>query len=428
MMHRVHQLSRFLCAPLLVLTSLPLSADWQMNMGEGVTEVSRQVYGLHMIALYICIAIGVVVFGAMFYSIIKHRKSKGAKAANFHEHVGVEIVWTIIPFIILIALAYPAAILLIKMHDGSNADVTIKITGHQWKWEYEYLDNDMHFFSQLSEQSRRASLRNADIRPQDVENYLMDVDNPLVIPVNKKVRFLITASDVLHSWWMPAFAVKRDAIPGFINEAWAKPDAIGTYRGQCAELCGRGHAYMPIVVKVVSEQDYANWLQANGVQVASADTPAQAGGLIASANAQQASTEQTAQGEPTADTQAQPAISENDAQQDSDQSQGASTEVDMSALMQRGQEVYSTRCVACHQPSGDGISGAFPALKGEAFLAKSLEQTLDAVMNGASGTAMVAFANQLNDNDIAAVTTYIRNEWGNQTGEFVTPDQVKSKR
>ncbi|MEH6580153.1 MAG: cytochrome c oxidase subunit II [Amphritea sp.] len=350
----------------------PAVADWQLNLVEGATEISRSVYGLHMTIFYICVAIAVVVFGVMLWSIIYHRKSRGVKAAHFHEHTWVEIIWTVIPFAILIAMAVPASSTLIQMYDKSEADLDIQITGYQWKWRYQYLGQDIDFFSNLT--TPKEQINNEESKG---ENYLLEVDKPLVLPAGKKVRFLFTSNDVIHAWWVPALAVKKDVIPGFINEAWTKVEQPGIYRGQCAELCGRDHGFMPIVVEVKSEQDYQQW-------------------LASFAQAQQA---QAAEAEKTW-TKAE--------------------------LMARGEEVYKVSCAACHQLSGQGIPGAFPALAGSALMAGASDEHVDMVLNGRSGTAMQAFAEQLSEVDLAAVITYERNAWGNDGG-IVTPLQIKQR-
>lgn len=243
---------------LLAVFAQTAAADWALNMTQGVTSISREVYDLHMLVLYICAGIGVVVFGAMFYSMLMHRKSKGYKPADFHESTTVEIIWTAVPFVILILMAIPAAKTLIAMEDTGNADMTVKITGYQWKWQYEYLDGEakgIGFYSNLA--TPRDQIEGLE---EKGEHYLLEVDNPLVVPVNRKIRFVLTASDVIHAWWVPALAIKKDAIPGFINEMWTIIDEPGTYRGQCAELCGRDHGFMPIEVVALSEQDYSNWV------------------------------------------------------------------------------------------------------------------------------------------------------------------------
>jgi cytochrome c oxidase subunit 2 len=236
-------------------------ADWGLNLPRGVTPFSQEVYDLHMYVLWIMCAIGLVVFGAMFYSILMHRKSRGAKAANWHHSTKVEIIWTVVPFAILIAVAIPATRSLIMMEDTANADMTIKITGYQWKWHYDYIGTEVKFFSTLEQKSNVARQRGSNIDPFEVDNYLLDVDNYLVVPTNKKIRFLTTAGDVIHAWWVPALGWKRDAIPGFINESWALIKEPGVYRGQCAELCGRDHGFMPIVVRAIPEDEYMAWLQ-----------------------------------------------------------------------------------------------------------------------------------------------------------------------
>ncbi len=349
----------------------PAVADWEVNITPGVTSISRSVFDLHMLIFYICVAISIVVFGVMFWSIIHHRKSKGAEAHNFHENTLVEIAWTVVPLLILVSMAVPASKTLVELYDAEEAALDIQITGYQWKWHYNYLEKDVGFFSNLT--TSDDAIHN---RQEKGENYLLEVDNPLVIPVNTKVRFLITANDVIHSWWVPDLAVKRDAVPGFVNEAWTKVDVPGVYRGQCAELCGVYHGFMPIVVDVRSEADYAQWLQ-------------------------QAQAEQ--------------------------QAEAASADQDWSleALMAKGEQVYTQACAACHQVSGAGIPGAFPALKGSPIALGEINKHIDVVINGTSGTAMQAFGKQLSAVDLAAVITYERNAWGNNTGDLVTPQQIK---
>ncbi len=247
--------SALISLPAILWVSSAAFAEWGLNMPRGVTPVSNQVYELHMLILWICVAIGIVVFGAMGYSIYYHRKSKGAVAAHFHESTALEILWTVIPVIILVTMAIPATKTLIAMEDTAAPDLTIKVTGYQWKWQYEYLDEGINFFSTLStprDQIYSAAAKN--------KNYLLEVDNPLVVPINKKIRILTTASDVIHSWWVPDLGWKRDAIPGFINDNWTRIEKEGIYRGQCAELCGRDHGFMPIVVKAVSEEEYRKWV------------------------------------------------------------------------------------------------------------------------------------------------------------------------
>ncbi|GGQ04194.1 cytochrome c oxidase subunit 2 [Shewanella litoralis] len=360
---------------LVVLLALPLgAAEMPLNMTQGVTDISGRVYDLHMTILYICCAIGLVVFGIMIYSMIYHRKSKGAVAANFHESTKVEIAWTVIPFIILIAMAIPATKTLIAMEDPSNADLTIKVTGSQWKWHYSYFDKDIEFYSTLSTPREQI-----DGDQTKGVNYLLEVDKPLVLPINQKVRFLMTSDDVIHSWWVPAFAVKKDANPGFINEAWTRIDKPGIYRGQCAELCGKDHGFMPIVVNALSEADFDNWL-VEQKQLAETEAAAAA-----------ASMSQT---------------------------------LSLEDLSKQGEQVYLARCAACHQPNGAGLPGVFPSLIGSPMIKGPVQGHLDIVINGKPGTAMQAFAKQLSAQDIAAVITYERNAWGNNSGDAVQAADV----
>ncbi|WP_255611501.1 cytochrome c oxidase subunit II [Marinobacterium arenosum] len=348
-------------------------ADWSLNMTPGVTEISQAVFDLHMTIFWICVAIGVVVFGVMLWSIFHHRKSKGAQAKHFHENTLVEIIWTVIPFVILIGMAVPATATLIKMYDKSEADLDIQVTGYQWKWRYQYLGEDIDFFSNLS--TPREQISNDS---EKGENYLLEVDNPLVIPADKKVRFLITSNDVIHSWWVPAFAVKKDAVPGFINEAWTRVPKPGIYRGQCAELCGVDHGFMPVVVEVKPQAEYEQWL---------AD--------VRAAKAEQAA--------------------------------AAQQEISFDELMAQGEQVYNRACAACHQVTGEGLPNVFPALKGSAMVLQDMAGHIDIVLNGKSGTAMQAFRDQLSAVELAAVITYERNAWGNDTGEMVSPAEISQR-
>lgn len=356
-------------------------ADMKLNLTQGVTKISEEVYDLHMLALWICTAIGVVVFGAMFWSMVFHRKSKGHKAADFHESTTVEILWTAIPIVILIAMAVPATSTLIDMENNDDSDVTIQITGSQWKWHYKYFDQDIEYYSVLSTPREQYENHNGSPVPKG-EHYLLEVDKPLVIPVNKKVRFLITSDDVIHAWWVPDFAVKQDANPGFINEAWAIVPTPGIYRGQCAELCGKDHGFMPIVVEVKSEADYAKWL----------------------------------------DEQHQMAASAAQAEKDS-----LNASVPMDELMALGETTYIAYCAACHQPSGLGLPPAFPALKGSLVATEgSIDEHINIVFNGRAGTGMQGYGKQLSLKEIAAVVTYERNAWGNNTGDAVQASDVQS--
>lgn len=356
-------------------------AEKQLNLTKGVTEISNEVYDLHMFVLYICTVIGVVVFGAMIWSMIFHRKSKGVEPATFHESTKVEILWTVIPIIILIAMAVPATKTLVSMENNDDSDITIQVTGSQWKWHYKYFDQDIEFYSVLS--TPRAQYENLDGEGESKgENYLLEVDRHLVIPVNKKIRFLITSDDVIHAWWVPAFAVKQDANPGFINEAWAIVPEPGIYRGQCAELCGKDHGFMPIVVEVKSEEDYALWIEEQNQ-------------LIANAAAEEAA------------------------------SLNASLSQD--ELMQLGETTYNAYCAACHQQTGLGLPPAFPALKGSPIATTgSVADHIDIVFNGKAGTGMQGYGKQLSMKEIAAVVTYERNAWGNNTGDTVQAADVQS--
>jgi len=352
----------------------------QLNLHPGVTDIARDQMWLHWMMLIICLVIFIGVFGVMFYSIWAHRKSRGAKPASFHEHVGVEVAWTVIPFVIVIAMALPATRTVVAMKDTSSPDLTVKVTAYQWKWGYEYLDGDatgVRFLSNLS--TPRAQIEGREPKGQF---YLMEVDNPMVVPVGQKVRVVLTAADVIHSWMVPEFGVKQDAIPGFLRDTWFRADKVGEYRGQCAELCGKDHAFMPIVVKVVSQEDYAAWAgEQKKLLAAAADDPTK--------------------------------------------------EWEEAELVARGEKVYGANCVACHQANGQGVPGNFPALDGDKTVLGPKAAQIDTVLHGRPGTAMVAFGPQLNDVEIAAVITYTRHAWSNAgKGEdpTVQPSDVTAAR
>ena len=384
MVSRVKQLVVYALSPLLLLSFVGQLAHaedahtsgWSLlNMPKGVTGVSNDIYDLHMIVVWICVWISVVVYGVMFYSMFAHRKSKGAKAANFHESTVVELAWTIVPVLILIWVAIPSTKSLIELYDTSEADIDIKITGYQWKWQYEYLGEGVEFMSELT--TSESAIYN---ETPKTEYYLSEVNEPLVLPVGKKVRFLITAKDVIHAWWVPDLGVKRDATPGFINETWAKIDEPGIYRGFCAELCGKGHAFMPIVVNALPEAEYDAWLAEKKVAAA----------------AEREMAKQT---------------------------------FTLEQLMVKGEAAYNRSCASCHMANGEGIPGAFPGLKGSAVALGSVATHLDVVVNGVSGTAMQAFGGQLSEVDLAAIITYERNAWGNDVGDMVQPlDVLKFKQ
>lgn len=348
----------------------------QLNLPEPQTIIARQIYDQHTMLLWICLVIFIGVFGVMFYSVFKHRKSLGYKAANFHHSTTVEIIWTIIPFFILIGMAYPATKTVIAMKDTSSPDITIKATGYQWKWGYDYITGEGEGISFLSALSTpKAQIDNA--APKG-ENYLLEVDNPVVVPVGKKIRVLLTANDVIHAWWVPALGAKQDAIPGFIRDIWFTADNPGTYRGQCAELCGKEHGFMPIVVEVVEPAKYAQWV----------------------------------------------------AEQ---KKKSAATAVDVNKvftaeeLKAEGEKVYGANCVACHQANGKGLPGTFPPLEGSKLSNGPKADHINIVVNGKTGTAMAAFKH-LSDVQIAAVVTYERNSWGNTAGDVVQPSEINEFR
>jgi cytochrome c oxidase subunit 2 len=353
---------------------------YQLNLQTPHTLLGEKIYDLHTIITVICLIIFIGVFGFMFYAVFKHRKSVGHKAAQFHENTAVEVAWTLIPFLILIALAVPATGTLIAMRDTSEPDMTIKATGYQWKWGYDYLKGEgegISFYSTLS--TPRAQIDGSDVAGRNANpNYLLETDTHVVVPVGKKVRVLVTAADVIHAWYVPALAVKQDAVPGFIRDTWFKAERTGIFRGQCAELCGKDHGFMPIVVEVVEPAQYTAWVN-------------------------------------------------------SQQKKAAATKVDPNKtwtaedLKAHGEKIYAQNCVACHQATGMGVPGAFPALSGSKLVAGPKEEQIKLVLNGKQGTAMNAFKH-LSDVDLAAVVTYTRNSWNNKTGDMVAPAEVKALR
>jgi cytochrome c oxidase subunit II len=351
-------------------------AEYRINFQAPVTRIAEDIYDLHMLMMYIVAVIFCIVFGVMFYSIYAHRKSVGHKAAQFHENTTVEILWTVIPLLILVCMAYPATKTLLAYKDTSASDMTIKVTGYQWKWGYDYVKGEgegINFLSALAtpqDQITGSATKGA--------NYLLEVDRPLVVPAGKKVRLLITANDVIHAWWVPAFGVKQDAIPGFVRDAWFKADQVGTYRGQCAELCGKDHGFMPIVVEVMAADKYSAWAaEQKRKQAALADDPNKVWTL--------------------------------------------------DELKARGEKAYASNCGTCHLPNGMGVPGAFPALNGSKTVKGPKEGHMDTVLNGRPGTAMVSFK-QLSDVDLAAILTYERNAWENKTGDMVSPADIKARR
>lgn len=353
------------------------NAAYQVNFQEPATKLAQTVSDLHMMMMYICGVIFVGVFGVMFYSIIKHRKAPGRVAATFHENTTVEILWTVIPTIILLVMVWPVTKALISMRDSTGADITIKATGYQWKWGYDYIKGEgegIKFMSVLS--TPRDQIEG---KAPKGEHYLLEVDNHLVVPVGKKIRILTTAEDVIHAWYMPAFAVKQDAVPGFIRDTSFRAEREGTFRGQCAELCGKDHGFMPIVVDVVSEEKYAAWVAEQKTKMAAlAEDPSKVW--------------------------------------------------TMAELMARGDAVYTQTCAACHQANGKGLPPAFPAVDGSKVATGPKEGHLNIVFNGKPGSAMAAFGKQLSDSEIAAVVTYQRNAWGNKVGDLVQPGEVRALR
>jgi cytochrome c oxidase subunit II len=350
----------------------------QLDLHPPVTKIATELQWLHNYILIFCLVLFVGVFGFMFYSILKHRKSLGAKAANFHESTTVEIVWTVIPFFIVIAMAWPATKAVVAMKDTTNADITIKATGYQWKWGYDYLKGEgegVGFYSTLDNSHREMSNSG---KPPATDDYLLKVDNPLVVPVDKKIRIITTANDVIHAWMVPAFGVKQDAIPGFVRDTWFRAEKTGDFYGQCAELCGKEHAYMPIHVKVLSQADYSKWA-ADKVKamLAAADDPAKVW-LLAD-------------------------------------------------LVARGEKIYAANCAACHKADGKGDGAKIKALDGSALVTGDAAAQIQVLLNGAGGGAMPAWR-QLSDTEIAAVITYTKNSWSNKSGKLVQPAEIVAAR
>jgi len=369
--------ARYAAALAALLGATPALALREYNLQDPVTPIAEQIYDLHTYIMWICVVIFIGVFSVMFYSIFAHRKSKGHQAAQFHENTVVEVVWTIVPFLILLFMAFPATKTILAMKDATAPDMTVKVTGYQWKWGYYYLDDGFGFYSNL----KTPYVQIYGQEPKG-EHYLLEVDNPLVVPAGKKVRVLITADDVIHSWSVPAFGVKQDAIPGFVRDAWFRADTPGIYRGQCSELCGKEHGFMPIVVEVKSADDYTKWLAEHKKAMAAAgDT-----------------------GQP----------------------------LDQKELIARGEKVFAANCAACHQANGKGIPGTFPALDGSKVVTgpkdAQIKTVLNGVMKNGQPTAMPAWKDTLSDTDIAAVITYTRNSWSNHTNETIQPAEVKAAR
>ena len=353
------------------LSVLPDKSDY--NMPVGVTEVSKEIFDLHMLIMWVCVWIGVVVFGIMFWSLWKYRKSSGAVAAKFNDNFRLEITWTILATLILIVMAIPSTSVMIKAYDDSEGELNIMVTGYQWKWQYTYLEDNISFFSSLATSQEQID----NLMPKG-EFYLTEVDEPLVIPINKRIRFLITGNDVIHSWWVPDFAVKQDAIPGFINTAWTNVPEPGIYRGACTELCGMKHAFMPVVVRAVEQEEYNAWVVEK----------------IAFAEVERLLNDKVWTKE---------------------------------ELIERGEGVYLKNCVACHQVNGQGLPPVFPSLDKSEIVMKNKPRNIEILMEGVRGAAMQSFANQLSEVDIASVITYTRQSWSNGNvgdGQIVVPKEI----
>jgi cytochrome c oxidase subunit 2 len=358
-----------------LLLAAPGYTGNEINMTRGVTPQSISHYQLHMTILWICVVIGVIVFSAMFISIVLHRKSRGHEAASFTHSTKAEIAWTIVPVLILVVMAVPATRALINMEVAPETEMTVKITGFQWRWKYEYVEDEVRFISSLHPDSNAARRLQSGTDPETIENYLLEVDRPLVLPAETKIKFIITSDDVIHSWWVPALGWKRDAIPGFINEGWTEILEPGVYRGQCAELCGKDHGFMPIVLNVLSKPEYQRWVQDQRREMA---------------------------------------------HQEADVERLWSRE----ELMNLGKNVYATQCATCHQADGQGLAPGFPALAGSPIATGPLQDHIEVVLNGREGTAMQAWGDMLSEADIAAALTYTRNAFGNDTGDVVQPQAI----
>ena len=367
-------------------------AGYDVDILPPASPIAHQIYDLHWAILWVCVVIFVVVFGTMFWSVFNHRKAAGAKAAQFHENTTVEVIWTIIPFIILIGMAYPATKTVLDMKDASNPDLTIKVTAYQWKWEYDYLQDGVRYMSslatprdQIEEWHGKGAKKN--------ENYLLEVDHPMVVPTGKRVRLLITSNDVIHGWYVPQLGINQYGIPGFVKDTWFKADKPGTYRGQCSQICGKEHGYMPIVVVAKAPEEYAAWVKDQKAKMpATESAPEKVAAAAAAAPAEDPNKKWT-----------------------------------LDELKTKGGEVFAANCAACHQANGKGVPGAFPALDGSKIVTGPKAGQLSLVLHGKSGTAMASFA-RLSDSELAAVITYTRNSWGNKTGEAIQPAEVRNAR
>jgi len=391
--------------------SIPALADYHVDILPPVTPVSSEIYSLHWGILWVCVAIFIIVFGAMFWSIFKHRRSVGAKAAQFHENTTIEVIWTIVPFVILIAMAYPATRTVLAMKDTSAPDMSVKVTAYQWKWEYDYPQDGVKYLSNLATPRAQIDEREGPGAAKN-DNYLLEVDNPMVVPVGKKVRLLITSNDVIHGWYVPQLGVNQYGIPGFVKDAWFKIEKAGTYRGQCSQICGKEHGYMPIVVVAKEPADYAAWvkeMKAKAPPAVPDVVPQQAGAATPAAPAEMAAAGAAA----PASAAAAPA--------------DPNKKWTMDELKAGGEKLYAANCAACHQPTGKGMPPAFPALDGSKTVTGPKAAHIATVLKGRPGTAMAPF-DRLPDADLAAIITFERNSWGNHTGEAIQPAEIAAAR
>jgi cytochrome c oxidase subunit 2 len=370
-------LAAALAAAALALAYPEIASALEWNLKPAASKLAEDIHGLHEYIMILVTVIFVGVFGFMFWACYAHRKSKGHKAEQFHENTAVEILWTVIPALILIVIAWPTTRVVVAQKDTSNPDLTIKVTGYQWKWGYDYLKGEGEGISLIS--TLTTPREQIEGRAPKGENYLLEVDNELVVPIGRKVRMLTTAADVVHAWWVPAFGAKQDAIPGFIRDLWFRPEKTGVFRSQCVELCGKEHGFMPIVVRVVPQDEYTKWVGEKKKQMAAAaDDP--------------------------------------------------NKQFNIDELRQRGERVYAANCIACHQANGRGTPPAFPPLDGSKVVTGPIDAQVKLVLEGKPGTAMAAFGKQLNDVEVAAVVTFTRNNWGNKTGDLIQPNEVKGLR
>jgi len=374
------------------LASTSALADYAVDILEPASPMALDAYNLHWGIMWVCVAIFFIVFGAMFWSVFKHRRSVGAKAAQFHENTTIEIIWTVVPLVVLVAMAWPATRTMLSMKDASDPAITVKVTAYQWRWEYDYLKEGLRFNSNLSTPRDQIEEYNGPGEKKNA-NYLLEVDRPMVVPVNKKVRLLITSNDVIHGWYVPQLGVNQYGIPGFVKDAWFTGTKVGTFRGQCSQICGKEHAYMPIVVEVKSDADYAKWVEAEKAKMPPPEPAAQVAAAAPAAAA--------------------PAEDPN-------------KKWTQDELKAAGEKVYAANCASCHQPTGKGLPPAFPALDGSKVVTGAKAAQIALVLNGKPGTAMQSFA-RLSDSELAAVITHTRTAWGNKA-DAVMPAEVKAAR